>query len=331
VDAVGRGSSSEAERHASVRRKRSRIPAIYFAIALLMLMVVLFTMGNRNFLSPYNLNTIASYSAILLIVGLGQMSTILIGGIDLSVGGLMSFTSVLFVISIKAVGFWAFPFCIVTGIIVGSINGNILTLIKIPSFIATLGTGGILTSVALLVSPLPVDVPAPRLGILDIVNGATLGIPNLLIVTLVIFVLFYVILRFTIVGRNIYYVGSNIRMSWMSGVDVAGTRNFAFALSGFAAAVAGIMISCGQFGGDPTLGKVYILQSIAAVVVGGTALTGGTGGVLNTVIGALTLGVMENGMNVVAVDAYFQQSILGLVIIVSVTLMFDRMKVGLIK
>ena len=109
MDAVGQGASPETGRHASVRRKRSRIPAIYFAIALLMLMVVLFTMGNRNFLSPYNLNTIASYSAILLIVGLGQMSTILIGGIDLSVGGLMSFISVLFVISIKAVGFWAFP------------------------------------------------------------------------------------------------------------------------------------------------------------------------------------------------------------------------------
>jgi len=166
---------------------------------------------------------------------------------------------------------------------------------------------------------------------LDIVNGATFGVSNLLLVTLSIFMLFSVILRFTTVGRNIYYVGSNIRMSWMSGIDVARTRNFAFALSGFAAAVAGIMISCGQFGGDPTLGKVYILQSIAAVVVGGTALTGGTGGVVNTVIGALTLGVMENGMNVVAVDAYFQQSILGLVIIVSVALTFDRMKVGMIK
>ncbi len=294
-------------------------------------MVALFTMGNGNFLSPYNLNTIASYSAILLIVGLGQMSTILIGGIDLSVGGLMSFISVLFVISLRAFGVWAFPFCIVTGIVVGFINGIILTRIKIPSFIATLGTGGILTSVALLVSPLPIDVPAPRYMMLDIVNGATFGVPNLLLETLAIFAAFFVILRFTLVGRNIYYIGSNIRMSWMSGINVSGTRNFAFALSGFAATAAGIMISCSQFGGDPTLGKVYILQSIAAVVVGGTALTGGTGGVVNTLIGALTLGVMENGMNVVAVDAYFQQSILGLVIIVSVVLTFDRMKAGLIK
>ncbi len=318
-------------RQTDARRKRARIPAIYFAIALLIALVALFTAGNRNFLSPYNLNTIASYSAILLVVGLGQMSAILIGGIDLSVGGLMSFISVVFVLSLKAAGAWAFPFCILIGVVVGFINGNILTRIQIPSFIATLGTGGILTSLALLVSPLPIDVPASQYGMLEIVNGMTLGVPNLLFVTVAILALFFVILRFTTVGRNIYYTGSNIRMSWMSGIDVSRTRNFAFTMSGFAAAIAGIMQSCIQFGGDPTLGRVYILQSIAAVVVGGTALTGGTGGPINTVIGALTLGVMENGMNVVGVDAYFQQSILGLVIIVSVALTFDRTKVGMIK
>jgi ribose transport system permease protein len=241
VNAAGQSGSPESARSSRVRRRRGQVPTIYFTIALLALLVGLFTLGNRNFLSAYNLNTIASYSAILLVVGLGQMSTILIGGIDLSVGGLMSFVSVLFVIALKMIGGWAFPFCIVIGTIVGFINGNILTRIKIPSFIATLGTGGILTSLALLVSPLPVDVPAAGYGILEIVNGAWLWIPNLLLVTLAVFVLFFVILRFTTVGRNIYYLGSNIRMSWMSGIDVSGTRNFAFGLSGFAAAIAAIM------------------------------------------------------------------------------------------
>ena len=314
-----------------VRRKRARIPAIYFSVTLLVVLVFLFTAGNRNFLSAYNLNTIASYAAILLVVGLGQMNAILIGGIDLSVGGLMSFISVVFVVSLKAIGVWAFPLCIVVALMAGYLNGNILTRIKIPSFIATLGTGGILTSLALLVSPLPVDVPASTYGLLEIVNGTTLGMSNLLLLTLATFALYYVILRFTSVGRNIYYVGSNIKMSWMSGIDIIGTRNFAFVLSGLGAGIAAIMQSCCQYGGDPTLGKVYILQSIAAVVVGGTALTGGTGGAINTVIGALILGVMENGMNVVGVDAYFQQSILGLVIIISVALTFDRSKTATIK
>jgi ribose transport system permease protein len=315
----------------TVKHKRAQIPAIYFAITLLVVLVLLFAMGNPNFLSAYNLNTIASYAAILLVVGLGQMSTILIGGIDLSVGGLMSFISVVFVVSLKAVGFWAFPLCIVVALVAGFLNGNILTRIKIPSFIATLGTGGILTSLALLVSPLPVDAPAATYGLLDIVNGTTLGISHLLLLTFAVFVLYYVVLRFTKVGRNIYYIGSNIKMSWMSGIDIVGTRNMAFVLSGLGAGIAAIMQSCSQYGGDPTLGRVYILQSIAAVVVGGTALTGGTGGAVNTVTGALILGVMENGMNVVGVDAYFQQSILGLVIIISVALTFDRTKTATIK
>ena len=157
--------SSQMLERIPARRQRTRIPAIYFAAALLLLLVLLFTLGNRHFLSAYNLNTIASYSAILLVVGLGQMCPILIGGIDLSVGGLMSFVSVVFIVAVKAIGIWAFPVCLLAGAIVGLINGLILTRIKIPSFIATLGTGGILTSLALLVSPLPVDVPAPVYGI----------------------------------------------------------------------------------------------------------------------------------------------------------------------
>jgi ribose transport system permease protein len=315
----------------TIRPKRARVPAICFSFTLLVVLVFLFTMGNRNFISAYNLNTIASYAAILLVVGLGQMNTILIGGIDLSVGGLMSFISVVFAVSLKTIGLWAFPICIVVALVAGYLNGAILTRIRIPSFIATLGTGGILSSLALLVAPLPVDVPASTYGLLEIVNGTTLGISNLLFLTLAIFGLFYVILRFTKVGRNIYYIGSNIKMSWMSGIDIVGTRIFAFILSGLGAGIAAIMQSCSQYGGEPTLGKVYILQSIAAVVVGGTALTGGTGGAINTVVGALILGVMENGMNVVGVDAYFQQSILGLVIIVSVALTFDRSKTATIK
>jgi ribose transport system permease protein len=328
---VKRDGPADVRETTTVRAKRAGIPAIYFAVTLLIVLVFLFTMGNRNFLSAYNLNTIASYTAILLVVGLGQMNPILIGGIDLSVGGLMSFISVVFVVSLKTIGIWAFPLCIVVALMAGFLNGNILTRIKIPSFIATLGTGGILTSLALLVSPLPVDAPASTYPLLDIVNGTFLGIPNLLLLTLGVFALFYVILRLTTVGRNIYYIGSNIRMSWMSGIDIVRTRNFAFVLSGLGAGIAAIMQSCSQYGGDPALGKVYILQSIAAVVVGGTALTGGTGGAINTVIGALILGVMENGMNVVGVDAYFQQSILGLVIIISVALTFDRSKTATIK
>jgi ribose transport system permease protein len=120
-------------------------------------------------------------------------------------------------------------------------------------------------------------------------------------------------------------------MSLASGIDIAKTRNIAFVLTGFGAAVTGIMISCIRYGGDPMVGGVYVLKSIAAVVVGGTALTGGTGGPVNTLFGGLLLSVLDNGMNVVGVDPYFQQSILGAMIIISVVLTFDRSKTPVIK
>lgn len=331
MEAPRQENGADEQKNVLVRAGRVRIPTIFYAVGTLLVLVLLFALGNRNFLSFYNLNTIAYYAAILLVVGLGQMCTILIGAIDLSIGGLMSFVSVLFIVAVKAIGYWAFPLCILTGVLFGYVNGNILTRIRIPSFIATLGTGGILTSFALLVSPLPVVAPADRYGILSIVNGSFLGIGNLLVLTALVFLFFYVVLRFTVLGKSIFYVGSNITMSWMSGIDIVKTRNFAYILSGVGASIAAIFLSCGQFGGDPTLGKVYILGSIAAVVVGGTALTGGTGGPVNTVIGGFVLSVMENGMNVVGVNAYFQQSILGAVIIISVFLTFDRSKVSMIK
>ena len=143
--------------------------------------------------------------------------------------------------------------------------------------------------------------------------------PSVLLLTFVMFA-----------GQNLR-AASNIKMSWMSGIDIAKTRILAFLLSGLGAGIAAVMLSCTQFGGDPTSGNVYILQSIAAVVAGGTALTGGTGGPINTVIGTLILAVMENGMNVIGVDAYFQQSILGLVIVISVALTFDRSKTATVK
>ena len=311
--------------------KRMRIPAIAYTIVLLLVVGCLFRLGNENFLSIYNLNTIVSFAAVLLMVALGQMCAILIGGIDLSVGGLISFISVVFTVLVKPLGYWVYPICLLIGLFFGFVNGFLLTRVKIPSFIATLGTGGILTSLALLVSGTPVNVPASTYPVLDAVNGSFLKISNVLSMAFLIFVGFSVVLRLTSVGRKIFYVGSNIKMSWMSGIDVAQTRNIAFMLSGLDASIAGIMISSVRYGGDPVAGQVYVLKSIAAVVVGGTALTGGTGGPANTLFGTLLMSVLDNGMNVVGIDPYFQQSILGLMIIVSVVLTFERSKTQMIK
>jgi ribose/xylose/arabinose/galactoside ABC-type transport system permease subunit len=291
-----------------------------------------FYLGNQNFLSFFNLNTIISFSAILLMVALGQMCTILIGGIDLSVGGLVSFISVVFILLIKPIGYFAYPVCILAGVLAGYINGLILTRIKIPSFIATLGTGGILTSLAYLVSPRPVNLSPDSYHVVDtVVNGSLLKVSNVLYIGLAVLILYYVILRFTSTGRNIFYIGSNIKMSWMSGINIVKTRNIAFMLSGLGAALVGITMSSIRYGGDPVVGTAYVLNSIAAVVVGGTALTGGMGGVLNTIFGSVFMSMLDNGMNVVGIDQYLQQAILGIMVIIGVTLTFDRTKTPIVK
>jgi ribose transport system permease protein len=309
-----------------------RIPPVYITVALLVVVGLAFYLGNRNFLSLYNLNTIVSFSAILLMVALGQMCAILIGGIDLSVGGLVSFISVVFILLIERLGYLAYPACLLIGLTAGYINGSILTRIQIPSFIATLATGGIFTSLAYIVSPRPVNLSPALYDVVDkIVNGKLLNVSNVLYVGVAVLLLYYVILRFTTTGRNIFYVGSNIKMSWMSGINIVTTRNIAFMLSGLGAAITGILISSVRYGGDPMVGNAYVLNSIAAVVVGGTALTGGTGGVINTIFGSVLMSMLDNGMNVVGIDQYFQQAILGAMVIVSVTLTFDRTKTPIVK
>jgi len=328
VTAARNGAQQESKKRSIHPRQ---IPPVYITVALLFVVGLVFYLGNPNFITPYNLNTIISFSAILLMVALGQMCTILVGGIDLSVGGLVSFISVAFIVLIKPIGYLAYPACIIAGVLAGYINGFILTRVKIPSFIATLGTGGILTSLAYLVSPRPVNLAPDLYGVVDIVNGSLLKASNVLLIGLVVLAFFLVILRFTATGRNIFYIGSNIRMSWMSGINIVKTRTIAFMLSGLGAALVGITISSVRFGGDPVVGTSYVLNSIAAVVVGGTALTGGTGGVINTVFGSLFMSMMDNGMTVVGLDQYLQQAILGVMVIIGVTLTFDREKTPIVK
>ena len=311
--------------------RRGQIPPVYLTIGLLVIVTALFYLGNRNFLSLYNINTILSFSAILLMVALGQMCTIVVGGIDLSVGGLVSLISVLFILLIKPLGYLAYPVSLLAGMLAGWINGLILTRIKIPSFIVTLATGGIFTSLAYLASPRPVNLSPALYGVVDVVNGTLFTVSNVLYIGLAVLVLFWVILRLTRTGRNIFYVGSNIKMSWMSGINIVKTRNIAFMLSGLGAAMTAIMISSIRYGGDPVVGSAYVLNSIAAVVVGGTALTGGTGGVVNTIFGAVFMSMLDNGMNVIGIDQYFQQAILGAMVIISVALTFDREKTPIVK
>ena len=309
----------------------SRLPSIFYAIGALAVLIALFSVLNAAFLTRFNLNIIGLSAVILLAAGIGQTWCIVTGGIDLSVGGVISLTSVVFMLTLPSLGYWAYPLCIALGAFLGSVNGVLLTRVKIPSFIATLGTGGILVSVAYILSPKAISAPMKSIGLLKAVNGSVWGFSNAFIIGLAFFAVFYVVQRYTRTGRNIFFVGSNVKMSWLSGVNIARTKTLAFMFSGIGAATAGVILASRQYSGYPTIGNPYILSSIATVVLGGTAMTGGTGGMLNTLVGALVMAVLQNGMTVVGVDVYLQQSLLGAMIILCVWISFDRSKVEIVK
>ncbi len=314
----------------SVKNKVA-IKPIYISLGLFVVLVAAFTIGNKSFLSLYNAQTILNAVGILLAVGLGQACVILTGGIDLSVGSIMSLVSVVFMLLLGPLGPWAFPAVLLIGLVSGALNGLIVSKLKIPSFIATLGTQGILLSIAYLLSAGPLSVPDNSYGLVDIVNGAIGPVKSVWIIGLATFAIFFVMERYSRMGRGIIYVGANERMSYLSGLDIDRIRLVAFSMSGLGAAIAGVVLSSTLYSGYPTIGGVYVLNSIAVVVVGGTAMTGGAGGMLNTLVGALIMGILNNGMTVVGVDVYAQQVFLGVLVIFAVAVTFDRSKLAIIK
>ncbi len=312
-------------------KRRAAIKPIWVSIGLLVVLVVFFTLGDASFLSLYNGQTILNAAAILLAVALGQVCVIMTGGIDLSVGGIMSLGAVVLMLLLKDFGPWAMPIVLLIGAAIGFLNGLIVAKLRIPSFIATLGTQGILISVTYLLSAAPLSAPENSYEILDIVNGRVGPIQNVWIIGAVLFAGFFVMQHYTKLGRNIIYIGANERMSFLSGIDIDRTRILAFTLSGFGAAAAGLILASTLYSGYPSIGNVYVLNSIAVVVAGGTAMTGGAGGIFNTLVGSLIMGMLNNGMTVIGIDVYAQQVFLGLFIIAAVAITFDRAKLAIIK
>jgi ribose transport system permease protein len=307
------------------------IPVIYLSIILLFIVILIFYIGNKSFLSIYNLKAIGNTTAIILSVSLGQLFVLLIGSIDLSVGGIISLVSIVYLISLERFGIYGFFITILIAGLAGLLNGVIYTKLKIPSFITTLGTGGIFVSITYLIRKAPLAASFRIMDYIELVNGNILGINNSWLIAIILAFIYLIIQRNSYIGRIIFSVGSNEKMSWLSGLNVDRTKIYAYLLSGIGSGVAGIILASNMYSGSAAIGELYVLESIAAVVVGGTSLSGGCGGVINTIVGALLMSVIKNGMTVVGIDAYAQQAFLGLLIIGAVAITLDRSKVIVVK
>ncbi|MFN8591185.1 MAG: ABC transporter permease [Thermomicrobiales bacterium] len=287
-------------------------------IALILLVIVASILSPR-FLSPVNLLNVFRQVAIVGVLGIGMTFVILTAGIDLSVGACLALSAVLLAGNLESTGMiWlAMLVALAAGTLVGFANGLGVTIGRVQPFVMTLGMLGIARSLAFLYTggePIPVvDMRYLQLGI-----GYLWRIPIPVIILLIILVIAAFVLRYTPFGRAVYAVGSNEEAARLSGIEVGRVKVAVYMISGFTAAVGAIMYTS-QFASAPAIaGEGYELDAIAAVVVGGTSLFGGQGGVIGTFLGALIIGILSNVLNLMGVSPFAQPLAKGALIIIAV-------------
>ncbi len=301
-------------------------------ITLLVLVAIVGT-SNANFLKPQNLILMASDIVPLFIMAMGMTFVIYIGGIDLSAQSVANMTTVIATISLPLFGPAAALLCIIAGFSMGLASGFITTRLLVPSFISTLAIGGVAFSLGQYLSgqrALYMDATL-RNEAFGWMVGTSYGVPHELLIAAVLVLAGVFIERRTVFGRSLKAIGAGELAAVASGIDVTRIKILAFAISGSLAAIAGLLFSVKLSGGSPTLANGFLLPAIVAVLVGGTPLTGGVGGVVNTMIGTLIVAVIRTSMLYFEIDATKQQMVFGIVLIVAIAMTIDRAKLKIVK
>jgi len=313
------------------RNYAERLRAFAPILVLVGLVVVIGTL-RPGFFNVGSLIVTVADTAILFMLGAGTTFVVMLGSIDLSIQAICSFASVIVAIMLPALGYAAFPVAVGMGLLIGIINGLLHVWLKIPSFIVTLATSGLLVSAALLFShERAISIDEAGRAHLAWVNGEFLGLPNVIWVAAFIAILGIWSQKYTSFGRYSIAIGAGEPATWASGVQVNRYKVIAFAVSGTLAALAGVLMAGRQGSGSPTLADQLLLPAIAAVIVGGTAITGGAGGVGRTAVGALIITIVRVGMTFIGVNIFAQQIVFGLVLILAVALTIDRTKIVIVK
>ena len=298
-------------------------------IALIVMVAVLSLLSDK-FLTLANQRNILLQISVNLCLSIGMTLIILTGGIDLSVGAILGLAGAvaagllkngvalnLFGVSLQFTPLGAVAAGILTGLALGGFNGFAITRFKLPPFVATLGMLSIARGLTLLwTGGFPITSLGATFGFIG--AGIFLGVPMAVWISGGLVALFYFISRRTLLGRYIYAVGGNEKATAFSGIDVDRIKIRVYALGGALAAVAGLIVTARLDAADPKAGLGYELDSIAAVVIGGTSLSGGRGSILGTVLGCLIIGVLNNGLFLLDVSPFWQQVIKGLVILAAV-------------
>jgi len=298
------------------------------AFASLLVLMIFFSFASPNFLQTGNLVSILQSPAVNGVLAIACTFVIISAGIDLSVGTMMTFCSVMAGVVLT---YWGMPLslgivaAIFFGALCGFTNGVLIAKLKIPPFIATLGMMMLLKGLSLVISGTkPIyfnDTPDfPVISQESLIGYVipALPIPNAVLIMFVIAVLASIVLNKTLVGRYTFALGSNEEAVRLSGVNVAFWKIVVYSISGAICGIAGLLIASRLNSAQPALGQGYELDAIAAVVIGGTSLSGGTGTILGTIIGAFIMSVLTNGLRIMSVAQEWQTVLTGLIIILAV-------------
>lgn len=298
--------------------------AMLSGAALVLLFGVFAFLRPKLFLAPGNLINIAQQVVTYSIIGFGLTFCLVCGGTDLSAGSSMALSGIIVTtLLIKGVPLaLSIIIALIFGILMGILNGFSIEVLGVVPFVATLGTQWVFRGLAnVLVDGKPIytnTIPSESVQKAFYVFGGGRmpnGLPYSVIITLVYGLILFVVLSKTRIGRQIYACGSNLEAAKLSGINAVGTRMFAYCVSGFSAAICGILVTSRISSAQPMAGQGYELEAIAASVLGGVSINGGEGSIGNTIIGALMMGIMRNGLNLMGVSSFWQQVVVGIILV----------------
>jgi ribose transport system permease protein len=287
-------------------------------VAVLVALVIYFSLATHAFLTVGNLQSLAWNAAVLLLVALSGTLVILLGSIDLSVGSIVTLVGMSLAHFSGDMTWWLLVLlCLGVGCAAGLLNGLIYVYGRVPSFLVTLGTLYLFPGFAQQVfGAIPISLNSSTL--VNIVTGQPLGIPVPAIIAVVVWLIVCAVGYYTVFGRDVYAIGGNETVARLNGINVTRTKIICFALGGVFCALAAILLSVQVLSSTGDMGSGLLLPSIAAVVIGGTTLSGGNGGPARTILGVILLEVLVDGMNVMSVSPYAQQIVEGLTVILAV-------------
>ncbi len=298
---------------------------IFVVLVALIVLCIALSIASPWFATQKNLINIVLQAAINATLACGMTFVILTGGIDLSVGSIVALAGIVLGIIVKAEIPLAAALlvCVLIGGFCGLVNGLLVTRLNLPAFIATLGTMSIARGAALYIAGgRSISGFSGKLNFIG--SGAILGIPVMIIIMALTFIIGMFILKYTRIGRYIYAIGGNMEATRLSGINTNFYTLLVYIICGLTAGLAAVLLTARLDSAQPVAGEGYELDAIAATVIGGTSLDGGEGRLSGTIIGALMIAVLNNGLNLLNVSSYIQQVVIGIVIVLAVT--FDRIR-----